>query len=104
MMSFFESDGRFDYVLNLSALKHVRSEKDPFTLMRMIEVNIFNTEKSIKQSIAYGAKKYFCVSTDKAANPVNMMGGSKKIMEMFAMRQSKRIDISMARFAKRGFL
>jgi len=100
---FFESDGRFDYVLNLSALKHVRSEKDPFTLMRMIEVNIFNTEKSIKQSIAYGAKKYFCVSTDKAANPVNMMGGSKKIMEMFAMRQSKRIDISMARFANVAF-
>ncbi len=101
--AFVEQSGTFDYVLNLSALKHVRSEKDVFTLMRMIEVNIFNTEKTIKQSIAQGAKKYFCVSTDKAANPVNMMGGSKKIMEMFAMRYSTQIDISMARFANVAF-
>ena len=56
---FFESDGNYDYVLNLSALKHVRSEKDPFTLMRMINVNIFNTDKTIEQSIKKGAKKYF---------------------------------------------
>jgi FlaA1/EpsC-like NDP-sugar epimerase len=85
--AFIEQDGQYDYVLNLSALKHVRSEKDPFTLMRMVEVNIFNTDKTIQQSIAKGVKKYFCVSTDKAANPVNMMGGSKRIMEMFLMRQ-----------------
>ncbi|MDR8273875.1 UDP-N-acetylglucosamine 4,6-dehydratase, partial [Acinetobacter baumannii] len=89
---YIENDGDFDYVLNLSALKHVRSEKDPFTLMRMIHVNILNTEKTIQQSIAKGVKKYFCVSTDKAANPVNMMGGSKRIMEMFLMRQSQYID------------
>jgi FlaA1/EpsC-like NDP-sugar epimerase len=101
--AFFEADGEFDYVLNLSALKHVRSEKDVYTLMRMIEVNIFNTEKTIKQSIAKGVKKYFCVSTDKAANPVNMMGGSKRIMEMFLMRQSQHIDISTARFANVAF-
>jgi len=67
----------------------VRSEKDPFTLMRMIEVNILNTDKTIEQSIAAGVKKFFCVSTDKAANPVNMMGASKRIMEMFLMRKSK---------------
>ena len=60
--AFIESDGKYDYVLNLSALKHVRSEKDPFTLMRMIDVNIFNTEKTIKQAIEKGSKKYFCVS------------------------------------------
>jgi FlaA1/EpsC-like NDP-sugar epimerase len=90
-------------VLNLSALKHVRSEKDPFTLMRMIDVNIFNTEKTINQSIANGVKKYFCVSTDKAANPVNMMGASKRIMEMFLMRKSKEINISTARFANVAF-
>ncbi len=81
--AFIASDGKFDYVLNLSALKHVRSEKDPFTLMRMIDTNIFNTDKTIQQSIENKTKKYFCVSTDKAANPVNMMGASKKIMEMF---------------------
>lgn len=101
--AFIEADGKYDYVLNLSALKHVRSEKDPFTLMRMINVNIFNTDKTIQQSIDKGVKKYFCVSTDKAANPVNMMGASKRIMEMFLMRKSKQINISTARFANVAF-
>ena len=101
--AFIDSDGQYDYVLNLSALKHVRSEKDPYTLMRMIEVNILNTLKTIKQSKQAGVKKYFCVSTDKAANPVNMMGGSKRIMEMFLMRESQYIDISTARFANVAF-
>ena len=79
----------YDYVLNLSALKHVRSEKDPFTLMRMIKENIFYTVKTINQTAAKGCKKYFCVSTDKATNPVSMMGASKRIMEMFLMRSSQ---------------
>jgi FlaA1/EpsC-like NDP-sugar epimerase len=100
---FIDSDGQYDYVLNLSALKHVRSEKDPFTLMRMIDVNVFNTDKTICQSINSGVKKYFCVSTDKAANPVNMMGASKLIMEKFLMRRSKEISISTARFANVAF-
>lgn len=101
--AFIKSDGKYDYVLNLSALKHVRSEEDPFTLMRMIDVNIFNTDKTIRQSIENGVKKYFCVSTDKAANPINMMGASKRIMEMFLMRKSLEIDISTARFANVAF-
>lgn len=101
--AFIAADGEYDYVLNLSALKHVRSEKDPFTLMRMIDVNIFNTDKTLRQSIAKGTKKYFCVSTDKAANPVNMMGASKRIMEMFLMRRSRDITISTARFANVAF-
>lgn len=101
--AFISSDGRYDYVLNLSALKHVRSEKDPYSLMRMVSVNILNTEKTLLQSIANGAKKYFCVSTDKAANPVNMMGASKRIMEMFLMRRSLEIDVSTARFANVAF-
>ncbi|SEB00002.1 UDP-N-acetylglucosamine 4,6-dehydratase [Pedobacter hartonius] len=101
--AFIEFDGKYDYVLNLSALKHVRSEKDPYTLMRMIDVNIFNTEKTIDHAIAKGTKKYFCVSTDKAANPVNMMGASKRIMEMFLMRKSVDINISTARFANVAF-
>ncbi|WP_227678463.1 UDP-N-acetylglucosamine 4,6-dehydratase [Psychrobacter vallis] len=101
--AFIKADGQFDYVLNLSALKHVRSEKDPYTLMRMIDVNIFNTDKTLQQSINTGVKKYFCVSTDKAANPVNMMGASKRIMEMFLMRHSLEIDISTARFANVAF-
>ena len=93
----------YDYVLNLSALKHVRSEKDPFTLMRLIEVNILNTIKTVHMAKAQGAKKYFCVSTDKAANPVNMMGASKRIMEMFLMRESESMEISTARFANVAF-
>ena len=101
--AFWAADGQYDYVLNLSALKHVRSEKDPFTLMRMIEVNIFNTDKTLKQAIANGVRKYFCVSTDKAANPVNMMGASKRIMEMFVNRRSRAINVSMARFANVAF-
>ncbi|MEQ1637610.1 MAG: UDP-N-acetylglucosamine 4,6-dehydratase [Methylococcales bacterium] len=95
--------GGYDYILNLSALKHVRSEKDPFTLMRMVDVNINNTEKTIDLALQYGAKKYFCVSTDKAANPVNMMGASKRIMEMFLMRASLKLPISTARFANVAF-
>lgn len=100
---FIKDDGKYDYVLNLSALKHVRSEKDPYTLMRMIDVNIFNTEKTLYQSYKNKSKKYFCVSTDKAANPVNMMGASKRIMEMFLMRKSLDIPISTARFANVAF-
>ena len=97
------SEGPYDYVFNLSALKHVRSESDPYTLMRMIMVNVFNTIKTLRLASKMGAKKYFCVSTDKAANPVNMMGASKRIMEMFLMRESLTQDISMARFANVAF-
>lgn len=95
--------GPYDYVFNLSALKHVRSEKDPYTLMRMIEVNIFNTIRTLQISRSGGARKYFCVSTDKAANPVNMMGASKRIMEMFLMRESLSQCVSTARFANVAF-
>ena len=98
-----KSEGPYDYVFNLSALKHVRSEKDPYTLMRMIIVNILNTIKTLQITKEMGSKKYFCVSTDKAANPVNMMGASKRIMEMFLMGESLTHEISMARFANVAF-
>ena len=101
--SLVNEEGPYDYVFNLSALKHVRSEKDPFTLMRMIMVNVFNTIHTLKLSKEMGVKKYFCVSTDKAANPVNMMGASKRIMEKFLMRESLSQNISMARFANVAF-
>ena len=102
-MALMNSNFNYDYVLNLSALKHVRSEKDPYTLMRLIEVNILNTIKTLKIAKSQGVKKYFCVSTDKAANPVNMMGASKRIMEMFLMRESESMEISTARFANVAF-
>jgi FlaA1/EpsC-like NDP-sugar epimerase len=95
--------GRYDYILNLSALKHVRSEKDPFTLMRMVEVNIFNTEHTLAAAADTQVKKYFCVSTDKATNPANMMGASKRIMELFLLNASLRLPVSTARFANVAF-
>jgi len=97
------AEGPYDYFLNLSALKHVRSEKDPYTLMRMVEVNIINTESTARAAEAGGARKYFGVSTDKAANPVNMMGASKQIMELFLMRRSLGLPVSTARFANVAF-
>ncbi|MCC5849006.1 MAG: UDP-N-acetylglucosamine 4,6-dehydratase [Verrucomicrobia bacterium] len=101
--AFVESQAPYDMVCNLSALKHVRSEKDPYTLMRMLEVNVFNTVKTVRMAAEMGARKYFAVSTDKAANPVNLMGGSKRIMEKFLHRESGAVPVSMARFANVAF-
>jgi FlaA1/EpsC-like NDP-sugar epimerase len=101
--AFIELQKPYEYILNLSALKHVRSEKDPFSLMRLIEVNIFNADRLADQAIRSNSQKYFCVSTDKATNPVNMMGASKRIMEMFLMRRSLEVPVSTARFANVAF-
>ena len=101
--AFIDSQEPYDVICNLSALKHVRSEKDPYTLMRMLEVNVLNTIKSARMAAEMGAQKYFAVSTDKAANPVNLMGGSKRIMEKFLMRESSGVRVSMARFANVAF-
>lgn len=98
-----QNEGPYDYIFNLSALKHVRSEKDPYTLLRMIQVNLINTVISSELFAGQNSSKYFCVSTDKATNPVNLMGASKRIMELFLMRQSKVINISTARFANVAF-
>ena len=100
--AFAKSNRDYDYVLNFSALKHVRSEKDPYTLMRMVRTNVFLTKRSLEFAAECGAKKYFCVSTDKASNPVNMMGCSKRIMELFLLKYG-RIPVSSARFANVAF-
>jgi FlaA1/EpsC-like NDP-sugar epimerase len=100
--AFGANNSEYDYVLNFSALKHVRSEKDPFTLMRMIRTNIFLTKQTLEFAETCGAKKYFCVSTDKASNPVNMMGCSKRIMELFLLKYGK-VPVSSARFANVAF-
>lgn len=98
-----KANGHYDYIFNLSALKHVRSEKDPFTLMRMIQVNVLNSQRILEWAGAAGARKYFAVSTDKAANPVNMMGASKRIMEMFLFSDQAQMPVSTARFANVAF-
>jgi len=95
--------GPYDYVLNFSALKHVRSEKDQFTLLRMIEVNILNNIKIINHHKSKKIKNFFCVSSDKASNPENMMGASKKIMEKIVFSQKNISSVSSARFANVTF-
>jgi len=101
--AFLQSQDTYDYILNLSALKHVRSEKDPYTLMRMVCVNILNTEKMLRYAIETGCRKYFAVSSDKAVNPVNAMGATKRVMEMYLMRACRHICVSTARFANVAF-
>ena len=96
---FIDEKGPYNYVLNLSALKHVRSEKDPFTLSRMIDVNIMNIINSLELFDQNELIKYFSVSTDKATNPINMMGASKRIMELVLLDANYNFNISSARFA-----
>jgi FlaA1/EpsC-like NDP-sugar epimerase len=95
----------YDYIFNLAALKHVRSEKDPFTMSRMIRVNIINTiDIYLQATKCQNMKKYFVVSTDKAANPANFMGATKRLMEKFIFQLSSDIyPISLARFANVAF-
>jgi len=101
--AFLRAQEPYDYVLNLSALKHVRSEKDPYTLMRMISANVLNTEELLQYAVGSNCRKYFAVSTDKAVNPVNAMGATKSVMEMCMMRASQWIPVSTARFANVAF-
>ena len=100
---FINEKGPYNYVLNLSALKHVRSEKDPFTLTRMIDVNIINIINSLELFDQDELIKYFSVSTDKATNPINMMGASKRIMELVLLDSNYKFNISSARFANVAF-
>lgn len=101
--AFWRSSPPYDAVLNLTALKHVRSEKDPFTLMRMLRTNVLNTERTLQQAIDGGVTRYFAVSSDKAAHPANAMGASKRAMELCLIRASDRIDVSSTRFANVAF-
>lgn len=95
--------GRYDFILNLSAMKHVRSENSAYSMMRMIKTNIFNAISTHRLAEQYGAKKYFCVSTDKAANPANFMGATKRLMEISLMRNCNQTPVSGARFANVAF-
>ena len=95
--------GQYDYVLNLSAMKHVRSENSIFSMLRMVHTNIINTLCTYDWATKNGVKKYFCVSTDKAANPANFMGASKRAMELCLMRADNPIPVTGARFANVAF-
>jgi FlaA1/EpsC-like NDP-sugar epimerase len=99
----FKSRKGFDIVANFSAHKHVRSEKDVFSVEALIRNNVINAKKLLDILELYPPKHFFCVSTDKAANPVNIMGGSKKIMEDMIMTYSQRFPVTTARFANVAF-
>lgn len=93
----------YDLVLNLAALKHVRSEKDEFSLMRMVKVNVLDSLTILSWAREMGAAKYFAVSTDKATNPANLMGATKRIMEDGIFRWESGTRVSTARFANVAF-
>ena len=99
----FLSDNHFDVIACFAAHKHVRSEKDHLAIEAMIRNNVFNTKKLLDLAIKNKPNHFFCVSTDKAANPVNVMGASKKVMEKVLMAYTKDLKISTARFANVAF-
>ena len=99
----FESHGVFDVVANFAAHKHVRSEKDTFSIEAMIKNNVLDAKIFLDHLKLNKPSHFFCVSTDKAANPVNVMGGSKKMMENVIMSYSKDLKITTARFANVAF-
>ena len=98
-----ESHGVFDIVANFAAHKHVRSEKDSFSIEAMIKNNVLDAKKFLDYLKLNKPSHFFCVSTDKAANPVNVMGASKKLMENVIMSYSNDIKITTARFANVAF-
>ncbi len=100
---FFNETEPYDYIFNFSALKHVRSEKDPYSLMRMIKVNITFLSKLLKMIKDKNLKNYFSVSTDKATNPENLMGATKIIMERMLFDKGISHNVSSARFANVAF-
>jgi len=98
-----KSHGSFDIVANFAAHKHVRSEKDAFSIQAMIKNNVLDAKRFLDYLKLYKPSHFFCVSTDKAANPVNVMGASKKLMENVIMAYSKDFKITTARFANVAF-
>lgn len=97
------NEGPFDIVANFAAHKHVRSEKDHYSIEAMIENNVVKAKRLLDLLVKFPPKHFFCVSTDKAANPVNIMGASKKLMEETIMAYASKIPISTARFANVAF-
>jgi FlaA1/EpsC-like NDP-sugar epimerase len=99
----FQEHGPFEIVANFAAHKHVRSEKDIFSIEAMIENNVLRARKLLDLLLQNPPEHFFCVSTDKAANPVNVMGASKKLMEELIMAYSDKLPIKTARFANVAF-
>ncbi len=99
----FRSRGGFDVVANFSAHKHVRSEKDIYSVEALLQNNVLHAKKLLDLLAEFPPEEYFCVSTDKAANPVNIMGASKRMMEDIIFSYSDRFPVKTARFANVAF-
>ncbi len=99
----FKKRGGFDIVANFSAHKHVRSEKDKYSVEALLENNVIKARRFMELLKQYPPQRFFCVSTDKAANPVNIMGASKRVMEDLIMAYSKDFNVTTARFANVAF-
>jgi FlaA1/EpsC-like NDP-sugar epimerase len=99
----FKHHGPFEIVANFAAHKHVRSEKDIFSIEAMLENNVLRAKKLLELLVEFPPEHFFCVSTDKAANPVNIMGASKKLMEELIMAYADKLPIKTARFANVAF-
>ena len=99
----FRAEQGFDIVANFSAHKHVRSEKDKYSVQALLENNVLKARKLLDLLSEYPPRHFFCVSTDKAANPVNIMGASKRIMEDMIMAYSSKFKVTTARFANVAF-
>lgn len=99
----FRNRGGFDIVANFSAHKHVRSEKDIYSVEALIQNNVLHAKKLLDLLEEFPPEEYFCVSTDKAANPVNIMGASKRIMEDVIFSYSDKFPVKTARFANVAF-
>lgn len=99
----FKKRGGFNIVGNFSAHKHVRSEKDIYSVESLIQNNVLHAKELLDLLSEFPPEEYFCVSTDKAANPVNIMGASKRIMEDVIFTYSDRFPVKTARFANVAF-
>lgn len=101
--SFLESVPPFDYALNFAALKHVRSERDPFTAMRLLRINVLANDALMRRLSDSPPSGYFCVSSDKAVNPASLMGASKAFMERVCLARADSVPFRSARFANVAF-
>lgn len=99
----FRQEGPFHIVANFAAHKHVRSEKDRFAIEAMLENNVLQAKSLLDLLVRFPPERFFCVSTDKAANPANVMGAGKKLMENLLLAYADRLPVTTARFANVAF-
>ncbi|MGK5090376.1 polysaccharide biosynthesis protein [Deltaproteobacteria bacterium TL4] len=101
--AFMKIQKGYDYILNFAALKHVRAERDPYTLLRMFKTNVYDLDRFLLKLSVSNTKKFFSVSSDKSVNPVSIMGASKLLMERVMLMHSDQVQCATSRFANVAF-